>query len=46
MALTMHRYVVEAIHGHRFVKGTLEFDVKWEGYDNAKDRTWETEDNM
>ncbi|KAF1832501.1 hypothetical protein BDW02DRAFT_570977 [Decorospora gaudefroyi] len=39
-------YVVEAIHGHRFVKGVLQFDVKWEGYDNPKDRTWEAEDNM
>jgi chromobox protein 1 len=38
--------VVEAIHGHRFQKGVLQFDVKWEGYDDPKDRTWETEDNM
>jgi chromobox protein 1 len=39
-------YVVEAIHGHRFQKGVLQFDVKWEGYDDPKDRTWESEDNM
>ncbi|KNG50760.1 chromo domain-containing protein [Stemphylium lycopersici] len=39
-------YVVEAIHGHRFLKGVLQFDVKWEGYDDPKDRTWETEENM
>ncbi|KAI4620400.1 uncharacterized protein J4E84_010027 [Alternaria hordeiaustralica] len=39
-------YVVEAIHGHRFTKGVLQFDVKWEGYDDPKDRTWEAEENM
>ncbi|EUC30859.1 hypothetical protein COCVIDRAFT_28119 [Bipolaris victoriae FI3] len=39
-------YVVEAIYGHRFYKGVLQFDVKWEGYDDPKDRTWEAEDNM
>ncbi|USP79469.1 Chromo domain-containing protein 2 [Curvularia clavata] len=45
-------YVVEAIRGHRFYKvgnmrqGVLQLDVKWEGYDDPKDRTWETEDNM
>ncbi|CAA9966217.1 hypothetical protein PTNB73_08860 [Pyrenophora teres f. teres] len=39
-------FVVEAIHGHRFQKGVLQFDVKWEGYDDPKDRTWETEENM
>ncbi|OAL54735.1 hypothetical protein IQ07DRAFT_559028 [Pyrenochaeta sp. DS3sAY3a] len=39
-------YVVEKILGHRFVKGTLEFDVKWQGYADPKDRTWEPEANM
>ncbi|KAF1945142.1 hypothetical protein EJ02DRAFT_339340, partial [Clathrospora elynae] len=39
-------YVVEAIFGHRFYKGALQFDVKWEGYENPKDRTWEAEENM
>ncbi|KAJ4340615.1 hypothetical protein N0V95_007440 [Ascochyta clinopodiicola] len=39
-------YVVEKILGHRFSKGVLEFDVKWQGYDNPKDRTWEPEENM
>ncbi|KAG9187179.1 hypothetical protein G6011_05050 [Alternaria panax] len=39
-------YVVEAIHNHRFHKGVLQFDVKWEGYDDPKDRTWEAEENM
>lgn len=32
--------------GHRFKNGVLEFDVKWQGYDNPKDRTWEPEENM
>ncbi|OSS47083.1 hypothetical protein B5807_09830 [Epicoccum nigrum] len=39
-------YVVEKILGHRFNKGVLEFDVKWQGYDNPEDRTWEPEENM
>ena len=46
-ALTLSaRYVVEKILGHRFNRGTLEFDVKWQGYENPKDRTWEPEENM
>ena len=24
----------------------LEFDVKWQGYENPSDRTWEPEENM
>ncbi|RYO39295.1 hypothetical protein AA0113_g5642 [Alternaria arborescens] len=39
-------YVVEAIFNHRFQRGVLQFDVKWEGYDDPKDRTWESEENM
>ncbi|KZM28269.1 uncharacterized protein EKO05_0010743 [Ascochyta rabiei] len=39
-------YVVEKILGHRFNKGVLEFDVKWQGYDDPADRTWEPEENM
>ena len=38
--------MVEKISGHRFVKGVLEFHVKWEGYEKPKDMTWEAEDNM
>lgn len=45
-ALTCARFVVEKILGHRFNKGVLEFDVKWQGYDNPRDRTWEPEENM
>ncbi|KAJ4371841.1 hypothetical protein N0V86_008395 [Didymella sp. IMI 355093] len=39
-------YIVERILGHRFNKGVLEFDVKWQGYENPEDRTWEPEENM
>ncbi|KAH7070033.1 hypothetical protein FB567DRAFT_218348 [Paraphoma chrysanthemicola] len=39
-------YVVEKILGHKFTKGELVFDVKWQGYDDPKDRTWEPEANM
>lgn len=39
-------YIVEKIIGHRFSKGVLEYDVKWQGYDNPRDRTWEPEQNM
>lgn len=39
-------YVVEKILSHKFVKGGLVFEVKWQGYDDPEDRTWEPEDNM
>ncbi|KAF2124086.1 hypothetical protein P153DRAFT_144384 [Dothidotthia symphoricarpi CBS 119687] len=40
-------YVVEEILKHRFTKdGELELDVKWVGYDDPKDRTWEPESNL
>ncbi|KAL5114317.1 hypothetical protein ACEQ8H_007792 [Pleosporales sp. CAS-2024a] len=39
-------YVVEKILAHKFVKGELVFHVKWQGYDDPKDRTWEPEANM
>ncbi|KAF1922597.1 uncharacterized protein M421DRAFT_77704, partial [Didymella exigua CBS 183.55] len=39
-------FVVEKIIGHRFNKGVLEFDVKWQGYEDPRDRTWEPEENM
>ena len=28
------------------LKGTLKFQVKWEGYNDKKDLTWEPEDNL
>ncbi|PSN75496.1 hypothetical protein BS50DRAFT_582176 [Corynespora cassiicola Philippines] len=39
-------YVVEKIVGHRFVGNACEYDVKWQGYDDPADRTWEPEDNL
>lgn len=39
-------FIVEKILGHKFVKGELVFHVKWQGWDNPEDQTWEPEDNM
>jgi chromobox protein 1 len=40
------RYVVESINGHKFVKGSIQFHVKWQGYDDDADMTWEPEENL
>ncbi|KAL4978637.1 hypothetical protein BDW66DRAFT_129218 [Aspergillus desertorum] len=40
-------YVVEKILGHSFKgDGTLLFQVKWQGYDDPKDETFEPEENL
>ncbi|KAF2680844.1 hypothetical protein K458DRAFT_421170 [Lentithecium fluviatile CBS 122367] len=39
-------YVVEKIVGHKLQKGTIIYDVKWQGYDDPLDRTWEPESNL
>ncbi|KAB5566513.1 hypothetical protein GE09DRAFT_1107068 [Coniochaeta sp. 2T2.1] len=41
-------YVVEKILSHRWEKSEkqLRFEVKWEGYEDKKDRTWEPEENL
>jgi len=41
-------YVVESIISHLVDEdsGELRFQVKWEGYDKASDRTWEPEENL
>lgn len=39
-------YVVEEIVGHKVSKGTIIYDVKWQGYENPADRTWEPESNL
>ncbi|RDW81164.1 chromo domain-containing protein [Aspergillus mulundensis] len=40
-------YVVEKILSHDFkADGTLIFEVKWQGYDDPKDRTQEPEENL
>lgn len=41
------RYVVEKILKHDWNDdGTLLFEVKWQGYEEASDRTWEPEENL
>jgi len=39
-------YVVEKITGHTIKKGEPLYHVKWEGYDDPKDMTWEPEENL
>jgi chromobox protein 1 len=39
-------YIVEKILNHRFERGVLKFEVKWEGYEKKSDRTWEPEENL
>ncbi|KAL1610777.1 hypothetical protein SLS60_002448 [Paraconiothyrium brasiliense] len=39
-------YVVEEIRAHKTVKGSVVYHVKWQGYDDPKDMTWEGEDNL
>ncbi|TID20661.1 hypothetical protein E6O75_ATG05425 [Venturia nashicola] len=40
-------YVVEKILKHDFNEdGTLLFEVKWQGYEEISDRTWEPEENL
>ncbi|KAF2755713.1 chromo-domain-containing protein [Pseudovirgaria hyperparasitica] len=40
-------YVVEKILKHTYnKKGTVEYQVKWVGYDQPEDLTWEPEDNL
>ncbi|CAD5207611.1 unnamed protein product [Bursaphelenchus okinawaensis] len=38
-------YVVEAILDHRKVRGKKEYLIKWLGYDNKDDNTWEPVEN-
>ncbi|KAL9598493.1 MAG: hypothetical protein Q9219_004466 [cf. Caloplaca sp. 3 TL-2023] len=41
-------FVVEKILRHHddFDDGEMRYEIKWKGYEKAKDRTWETEDNL
>ncbi|KAJ5612488.1 hypothetical protein N7510_005682 [Penicillium lagena] len=39
-------YVVEDILDHRFVKGELELLVKWKGYEEPEDQTFEPEEGL
>ncbi|KAI5455700.1 hypothetical protein BGZ63DRAFT_136055 [Mariannaea sp. PMI_226] len=45
--LTCSSYIVEEIEGHYVDKNeTIFLKVKWEGYEEEDDRTWEPEDNL
>jgi len=35
-----------ASHTHWREQGTVVYHVKWQGYDDPKDMTWEGEDNL
>lgn len=39
-------YVVEKILKHKFVRGQTHYQVKWFGYDNDEDLTWEPKENL
>ena len=41
-------YVVEKILDHKFPPGSAEpyYKIKWEGFDNKKDQTWEPQANL
>ncbi|KAL8722285.1 MAG: hypothetical protein Q9225_001189 [Loekoesia sp. 1 TL-2023] len=41
-------FIVEKIlnHHNRFEDDIMRYEIKWKGYEDKKDRTWETEDNL
>jgi len=39
-------YVVEKILEKRIVKGKIEYYLKWQGFENPADNTWEPEENL
>ncbi|PPJ58930.1 hypothetical protein CBER1_04107 [Cercospora berteroae] len=39
-------YAVEKILSHNFVKGKAIYEIKWVGYDDEADRTWEPIENL
>jgi chromobox protein 1 len=45
---TLHRYVVESIIKHKWFapEGKYKYLVKWQGYDDPKDQTWEPSENL
>lgn len=41
VAVTDEEYIVEVILGHKTERGGVYYHVKWEGWDEEKDKTWE-----
>ena len=39
-------YVIERILKQKLIAGETQYLVKWRGYDNADDNTWETAENL
>ncbi|KAF1953250.1 hypothetical protein CC80DRAFT_478324 [Byssothecium circinans] len=39
-------YVVEKILDHKKSRGVIVYEVKWQGYPDPSDRTWEPKDNL
>ncbi|KAM3415906.1 hypothetical protein BST61_g9402 [Cercospora zeina] len=39
-------YAVEKIISHKFLKGKTVYEIKWVGYDDEADRTWEPIENL
>lgn len=40
-----NQFVVEAILDKRFVHGKPQYFIKWKGYDDPSDNTWEPVEN-
>lgn len=46
VAVADEEYIVEAILGHKTERGGVYYHVKWEGWDEEKDKTWEPACNL
>lgn len=44
--VTDEEYIVEAILGHKNERGSVYYHVKWEGWDEENDNTWEPASNL
>lgn len=41
MSRKEQEYIVEKVINKRIRNGKVEYLIKWEGYENEKDQTWE-----